>query len=111
MFSRWTNQTHEARAYSHDGPIRARPTAASAPPTWTNRTQGARTCSHDGPIRRMKRGHILTTDQSEPARPPPRRRPPGGSTRVFSRRTNQKRPRPPPNWPMYVICKGDSLVS
>eukprot|EP00959_Pyramimonas_sp_CCMP1952_P274631 5741000-Pyramimonas_sp.AAC.2 len=32
---------------------------------WTNQTQDARVCSHDGPIRRRTRGYILTTDQSD----------------------------------------------
>eukprot|EP00976_Prorocentrum_cordatum_P062112 1176582-Prorocentrum_minimum.AAC.1 len=45
---------------------------------WSNQTQKARVYSHDGPIRRRKRGHILTTDQSDT-----------GSAGIFSRRTNQ----------------------
>eukprot|EP00959_Pyramimonas_sp_CCMP1952_P279310 5839815-Pyramimonas_sp.AAC.1 len=32
---------------------------------WTNQTQEARVYTHDGPIRRRKRGSILTMDQSE----------------------------------------------
>eukprot|EP00976_Prorocentrum_cordatum_P112760 1195588-Prorocentrum_minimum.AAC.3 len=31
---------------------------------WTNQTQEARVYSHDGPIRRRKRRYILTMDQS-----------------------------------------------
>eukprot|EP00976_Prorocentrum_cordatum_P077344 1182650-Prorocentrum_minimum.AAC.1 len=41
--------------------------------------------SHDGPIGRRKRGHILTTDQSD-----------AGSTGIFSRRTNRTPGRPRP---------------
>eukprot|EP00976_Prorocentrum_cordatum_P041101 834337-Prorocentrum_minimum.AAC.1 len=34
-------------------------------PRWTNQTQEARGYSHDGPIRRRKHGYIPTTDQSD----------------------------------------------
>eukprot|EP00959_Pyramimonas_sp_CCMP1952_P101791 2129381-Pyramimonas_sp.AAC.1 len=37
--------------------------------TLTNQPQGARVYSHNGPIRRGKRGHILTTDQSDTGNP------------------------------------------
>eukprot|EP00959_Pyramimonas_sp_CCMP1952_P266331 5568162-Pyramimonas_sp.AAC.1 len=88
--SRWTNQTHEARVYSHDGAIRRRKCeyiltmdqsdAGSADifSRRTNRTQKARAYSHDGPIRRRKRGYILTTEQSD-----------AGSARIFSQWTNR----------------------
>ena len=33
-------------------------TAAGAPPAWTNQTHEARVCSHDGPIRRGKHGYV-----------------------------------------------------
>eukprot|EP00976_Prorocentrum_cordatum_P052751 1064175-Prorocentrum_minimum.AAC.1 len=36
----------------------------SAPGYWTNQTQEARAYSHDGPIRRRERGHTLMMDQS-----------------------------------------------
>eukprot|EP00959_Pyramimonas_sp_CCMP1952_P381851 8001665-Pyramimonas_sp.AAC.1 len=49
IFSRRTNQTREARAYSHDGPIR-RGKRGHILTTETNQTQEARVYSPDGPM-------------------------------------------------------------
>eukprot|EP00976_Prorocentrum_cordatum_P063832 1177242-Prorocentrum_minimum.AAC.1 len=77
IFSRRTNQTQEARVYSHDGPIRRRKRgyiltmdqseagSAGSLSQRTNLTQEARVYSHDGPIRRINRGYILTMDRSD----------------------------------------------
>eukprot|EP00976_Prorocentrum_cordatum_P118099 1196411-Prorocentrum_minimum.AAC.4 len=72
---RRTNQTQEARVYSHDGPIRRRRRGyilttdqsdaggAGIFSRRTNQTQEARVYSHGGPIGRRRRGYILTADQ------------------------------------------------
>eukprot|EP00976_Prorocentrum_cordatum_P076906 1182476-Prorocentrum_minimum.AAC.5 len=99
IFSRWTNQTQEACAYSHDGQIRrgqrgrvlamdrsdARSTGIFS--QWTNQMQEARVHSHDGPIR--SRGTTSCADASRRCKRQSKRR----WGRVLSRSPANPKPR------------------